>query len=326
MPLITKIVKRYNRKSWNSQPPSSVTIYTADSETKKRQGYCTVYTKKPGKQVYGVTFRGYYEQGKLSGTVFKYSMFYPNYVLPGHYYNLASASNYKDGKLHGVSIAYDKLQQPLEYNYYENGKLLYQHSYTKNLNIFTCTFAESPRIKHTLQFSEKDGVLYTANSRRSKGYITVGNMKLKDVVDGEIKTTADIEYNKNGDIVSGYVTTSFNKTVYQEIKDPVTDYVLELDRLKYSSSVFCVEIKAYNKNNLLIKRWVELRTKDGYKPIGISMEKVNKDNKLISEYYINVNTRRQGLVKLKLPKFKSYKHISTAYQKATINFVLATTC
>ena len=302
---------------------------TADSETKKRQGYCTVYTKKPGKQVYGVTFRGYYEQGKLSGTVFKYSMLYPNYVLPNHYYNLASASNYKDGKLHGLSILYDKLQQPLEYNYYENGKLLYQHSYTKNLNIFTCKFAELPGIQHELRFSEKDGILYTAINQRNKGcycYITIGNMKLKDVVNGEIKTTTDIEHNKNGDIVSGYVYTKSGKLIYQEIKDPVTDYVLEIAGLKYSSSVFCVEIKAYNKNNLLIKRWVELRTKDGYKPIGISMEKVNKDNKLITEYYINVDTRRQGLVKLKLPKFKSYKHISTAYQKATINFVLATTC
>lgn len=332
MALIIKIRKSFKRPSRKKDVPDSVSIYTIDSETKKRQGYYTTYARLPGRLVYGVTFRGWYEQGLLHGTVFHYSMFYPQDVLPNQYFNMSEAINYMHGKKNGPSTEYDRHQRPIAYRNYHNNKLTYAHIFTRDTDIFDCAFVSNipgigRNVINSITFSKYKDDLYTEINchRFTDRSENVGKYIRRKVIDGSIKIVADVEYNKYGVALSGKLIHSDRYQTFSIINDKVTRYALELEELKpNNTTIVCVESKSYTLSHKLIHRNVRLNNHRLWYYIGIMSSALTSGCTI--GHHLMVQSCIKGELRCAITGFRDYRHITLEHQKLLTAFVLATTC
>lgn len=325
---ITKIRKLY-RNSFDKQKgiPESVEIYQVDSETKKRDGYSTMYREVPGKRVYGVLYQKFYVDGKLHGQQFIYSMFYPQCVPAGQFYNLASVHWYTHNKKDGCCMDYDlKTGLPKSMSWYNNGEWVYTHSFTDQVDKFQVDF-KSERQKrkgvHSLIFSSSEDIKYiVSDSFLSATGRFIGKFITRTVVSATVKVIKDLMYNQYGVKVSGFNIKETVRNEYTIHNSPFTAYVKQ--HLGLPQSAYVVKTDTYTHDGKLINSKMKL-----YRGSLVAANRLGLEIDTQNNYVFHVVGRQ---VQRAVPTGKvrkagrSFVNMSPNKQKLLYLYLLATAC
>lgn len=261
--IVTK-VRKTRLRGKNSQI-ASVAVFSYDTETKKRHGYYTLYSKTIGKETFGVTFTCYYNQGKIEGQCIRYSMFYPQYVQPGYFFNLDTVTNYVNGSRHGLEIVYDaKNNKPLICYFYKKGIRTDAHIFSNKVHCFEWIDFRirynNKWLRKIVKFDNKSNINYVQNvSYRNKNEQFIKET-VNEIIDGKIVCVTDLKYHKLGSVVTdGFEASTVDvgneevqyRTIYKTHNSVLSDL---LTKYNPDISLLYRDLYVYDRHGKCIER------------------------------------------------------------------------